>query len=58
MARAKAKPDDPAQSKRFIDMARELGAEQPGKDYDRLLDRMLPPKRGKRSVVVKEKRKP
>jgi hypothetical protein len=29
-------PDDPAQSKRFIDMAREVGAEQPSPDFERV----------------------
>ena len=28
--------DDPAQSKRFIDMAREVGAEQPSPDFERV----------------------
>jgi hypothetical protein len=29
-------PDDPEQSKRFIDMAREVGAEQPSPDLERV----------------------
>lgn len=32
----KPPPDDPEQSKRFIDMAREVGAEQPSPDFDRV----------------------
>lgn len=35
-------PDDPEQSKRFEDTARELGAEDSGAAFDRLLDAVLP----------------
>ena len=43
-------PDDPEQSKRFIDMAREVGAEQPSPDFERVFRKVaeqpkrLPPK--------------
>jgi hypothetical protein len=32
----KPPPDDPEQSKRFIDMAREVGAEEPSPDFERV----------------------
>jgi hypothetical protein len=32
----KPPPDDPEESKRFIDMAREVGAEQPGPNFERV----------------------
>jgi hypothetical protein len=32
----KPPPDDPEESKRFIDMAREVGAEQPSSDFERV----------------------
>ena len=32
----KPQPDDPAQSKRFIDMAREVGAEEPSSNFERV----------------------
>jgi hypothetical protein len=33
----KPPPDDPEQSKRFIDMAREVGAEQASPNFERVL---------------------
>ena len=30
-------PDDPEESKRFIDMAREVGAEEPSPNFERVL---------------------
>ena len=32
----KPKPDNPEQFKRFIDMAREVGAEQPSPNFERV----------------------
>jgi hypothetical protein len=32
----KPQPDDPEQSKRFIDMAREVGAEKASPDFERV----------------------
>jgi hypothetical protein len=32
----KPRPDDPEQSKRFTDIAREVGAEQPSPDFERV----------------------
>lgn len=34
------KPDDPEQSKRFIDMAREVGAEEPSPDFERVFEKV------------------
>jgi hypothetical protein len=34
--KSKPKPDDPEESKRFIDMAREVGAEKPSPDFERV----------------------
>jgi hypothetical protein len=34
--KSKPSPDDPAQSKRFIDMAHEVGAETPNPDFERV----------------------
>jgi hypothetical protein len=48
MARKPKPPqDDPAQSKRFIDMAREIGADETEsgrKAFERAFDRIVPPK--------------
>ncbi len=51
----KPPPDDPDQSKRFIDMAREVGAEKPSPDFERVFrkvaqkpKRSTPPKGGAR----------
>ena len=32
----KPPPDDPEESKRFMDMAREVGAEEPSPDFERV----------------------
>ena len=37
--------DNPEQSKRFVEAARELGIEETGAAYDRALDRILPPRK-------------
>jgi hypothetical protein len=53
------KPDDPDQSKRFIEMAREVGAEEPSPDFERVFRKVAEkPKRsrkvgGKRSGSIK-----
>jgi hypothetical protein len=36
----KPKHDDPEQSKRFIDMAREVGAEQPSPNFERVFHKV------------------
>jgi len=38
---AKPKPDDPAQSKRFIETAREIGASEDPKDFDRAFAKVV-----------------
>jgi hypothetical protein len=39
-------PDDPEQSKRFIDMAREVEAEQPSPDFERVLRKVAEQPKG------------
>ena len=45
----KAKPDDPAQSKRFIEAARSLGAEDGGEAFQKAVNAVLKPKNPRRS---------
>jgi hypothetical protein len=42
----KLPPDDPAQSKRFIDMAREVGAETPSPDFERVFHKVSEQSKG------------
>jgi hypothetical protein len=44
----KLKHDDPEQSKRFIDTAREIGADETEKRADRAFKKIAPPKRPER----------
>jgi hypothetical protein len=37
------KPDDPAQSKRFIDMAREIGVDERPEAFDKAFERVVKP---------------
>lgn len=37
------KPDDPEQSKRFIESAKELGADEDGSALERILKKVRPP---------------
>jgi hypothetical protein len=39
-------PDDPAQSKRFIDMAREVEAEKPSPDFERVFRKVAEQPKG------------
>jgi hypothetical protein len=39
-------PDDPAQSKRFIDMAREVGAESPSPNFERVFRKVAEQSKG------------
>ncbi len=50
----KTPPDDPAQSKRFIDMAREVGAEKASPDFERLFRKVAEQPKGAPSKVVGE----
>jgi hypothetical protein len=47
------KPDNPEQFKRFTDLAREVGADEQGKDFERVFDKIAKhpsaPKKPKRS---------
>jgi hypothetical protein len=38
----KAKPDDPAQSKRFIEIAREIGADADAETFERAFKKVVP----------------
>jgi hypothetical protein len=40
----KVKPDNPAQSKRFIEAAKALGADEDGEMFNRVMDALLKPK--------------
>jgi len=42
----KGKPDNPAQSKRFIEAARKLGVDLSKDAFDKALRKILKPKRG------------
>jgi hypothetical protein len=42
----KPPPDDPEESKRFIDMAREVGAEQPSPDFERVFRKIVEQPKG------------
>ena len=42
--------DDPEQSRRFIDMAREAGAEEPAEDADLILRRLASKEKPKRDI--------
>ena len=39
--RRKVKPDDPAQSKRFIEAAKALGVDEDGQTFERVLTALL-----------------
>jgi len=58
----KPSPDDPAQSKRFIDMAREVEAEALSPNFERLFQRIakqpkgMPPKATSESVGASSRR--
>ncbi len=41
----KSKQDDPAQSKRFIETARKIGADETGAEFERAFKKIVPPKK-------------
>lgn len=41
----KPKKDDPEQSKRFVETARELGVDESGKSFDKTMDNILEKKK-------------
>jgi hypothetical protein len=43
--RSTSKPDDPAQSKRFVETAREIEADESGEAFRQAFERIVPPKR-------------
>jgi hypothetical protein len=40
------RPDDPEQFKRFVDMAREVGAEEPSPDFERVFRKVAEQPKG------------
>lgn len=58
----KPQPDDPVQSKRFIDMAREVGAEQISPNFERVFRKVaekpkgFPPKASDGSASLSSRR--
>ena len=44
MAKPKPKPDDKEQSKRFVEKAREIEADETGKAFERAMNKTVPPK--------------
>ena len=46
LRKPKPPPDDPEESKRFIDMAREVGAEKPSPDFERVLRKVAEKPKG------------
>jgi len=46
----KPPPDDPEQSKRFIDMAREIGADATKEEFERVFKKVVAPKDRKRET--------
>jgi hypothetical protein len=46
MPRKPKPPDDPEQSKRFIDMAHEVGAEKPSPDFERVFRKVAEQPKG------------
>ena len=47
MAQNKTKPDDEAQKKRFIEKARELGADESKEAFEKAFKKIVPPKKPK-----------
>jgi hypothetical protein len=41
-------PDNPAQSKRFMEAAKKLGLDESGKDFEKAVLKIIPPKKGKK----------
>ncbi len=39
------KPDDPEQSARFVEAAKEAGTDESGKAFERVFKKLVPPKR-------------
>jgi hypothetical protein len=43
--KSKPRQDDPEQSKRFVEMARELGRDETGEEFERAFKKVAPAKR-------------
>jgi hypothetical protein len=53
--KAEPKPDDPEQSKRFIDMVREVGAEEPSPNFERVFRKVVEQPKGFPSKQISPK---
>lgn len=42
----KVKPDNPAQSRRFIESAKALGLDESGEDFEKAINKLLPKPKG------------
>ena len=49
MAKPKPKQDDKAQSKRFIEKAREVEADESGKAFEQVFKKIVPPKQSQKA---------
>lgn len=47
--RPKGKPDNPAQSRKFIEAAKALGVDEDGTTFSKVMDSLLKPKKGRGS---------
>ncbi len=50
-SKSKAKPDDKEQSKRFIEKAREIEADESGGAFERAFHRLFPEKKSERKEL-------
>ena len=57
MAKPKPKPDDPVQSKRFEETARELGADESENNFERTLEIVIPANKPVLTPAQKPQRK-
>jgi hypothetical protein len=47
----KPKPDNPAQSQRFIDAAKEAGVDETGEGFDKAFKKIVPEKRAAKTTL-------
>lgn len=50
VTKPKPKPDNPAQSQRFIDAAKEAGVDDTGEAFDKAFKKIVPERRGPASA--------
>ena len=46
---ARPKPDDPEQSRRFIDAAKEAGVDETGQEFEKAFKKLAPERRSRRA---------